>query len=215
MIRSRLLLPLLMLAAVALAGCSGGIDEGASFEDIAARAYHSEAPASLTLYTVVSNSDNSGAHTALMVNASQQVLFDPAGSFKHPQVPERGDVLYGFTPRINLVYIDYHARKTYRVFEQTVQVPPDVAEQALQLVMSHGAVPQAQCSLSTTSILSQLPGFEYIGSNWFPLRTSEKFGEYPGATFRVITDEDADDNHGVIMMERDRLIEEGYLDVLG
>ena len=35
----------------------------------------------------------------LLINGSQQVLYDPAGTFTHPDLPRAGDVHYGMTPR--------------------------------------------------------------------------------------------------------------------
>jgi hypothetical protein len=52
--------------------------------------------------------------------------------------------------------------------------------------------------LSTSRILSQLPGFESIPVTWSPNRISEAFGQLPGATYRRVTDDDADTNHGVL-----------------
>jgi len=55
-------------------------------------------------------------------------------------------------------------------------------------------VPQAQCSLSISRILSRTPGFESVGTSWFPARTMERFGALPGVRERQIFDDDGDDN---------------------
>ncbi|KAF0676427.1 hypothetical protein [Profundibacterium mesophilum] len=189
-----------LAAAALLGGCaatSGGPPERTA--PVQRAAYAQSGPSSLTLYTVINNRSGAGAHTGLLINASQRVLWDPAGSFYHPDAPERGDVLYGFTPQIELVYEDYHARETFRIVEQTVEVAPEIAEQALRLAMGKGAASRSTCSLSTTSILRQLPGFEAIGSSWFPKVTMARFGALDGVTQKVITDDDADANHGVLI----------------
>lgn len=143
-----------------------------------------------------------------MVNASQRVLFDPAGSFEFPIVPERGDVLYGFTPRIQSIYIDFHARETYDVVEQTLEVSPEVAELALRLVRERGAVAPAGCTSSIAQILRQLPGMESIHSVLFPHKLRKQFARIPGVQERIHTDDDADDNHGVLIRARDLLAEQ-------
>ncbi|MGR3757329.1 MAG: hypothetical protein ACU0AT_08915 [Tranquillimonas sp.] len=173
-------------------------------EEVQRAAYVSEGPASLTLYTVLRNKDDSGAHSGLLIDGPQRVLFDPAGSFKLPFVPERGDVLYGFSPRVEKVYVDFHARETFRVVKQTIQVSPEVAARALRLAESYGSVPPAQCSRSITKILQQIPGFEDMPVRWFPQRTARDFGERPGVTTEVIRDTDADGNHGVLIRAAQR-----------
>ena len=40
--------------------------------------YRDDSPPSLTLYTMINNRNGEGGHSALMVNGSQRVLFDPA-----------------------------------------------------------------------------------------------------------------------------------------
>lgn len=160
----------------------------------------------LTLYTVVSTETGRGAHSSLLVNASQQVLFDPAGTFVHPAIPERNDVIIGATPAILDYYTDYHARKTFDVIEQRIEVTPEVAEAALQLVSNYGAVPKAQCSRSLTAILQQLPGFESIDRTWYPRSLQNDFAALPGVTSRTISDpDDPDDNTGVLI-EIDQLL---------
>ncbi|MFL4470267.1 hypothetical protein ACERZ8_10430 [Tateyamaria armeniaca] len=63
-------------------------------------AYRAPGPDTFTIFTMVSNRNGKGAHSALMINGSQRVIFDPAGSFVNERVPEREDVLYGVTPAV-------------------------------------------------------------------------------------------------------------------
>ncbi|MBC7676537.1 MAG: hypothetical protein H7173_10880 [Rhodoferax sp.] len=160
-----------------------------------------EPPTSITLYTVINNRSGAGAHSGLLINASQQVMFDPAGTWHHPRIPERNDVHYGITPRILSFYIDYHARETFRVIEQTIVVAPGVAELVKQRAEAYGAVPKAQCSNSVSAILNGVPGFESLGSTWFPKKLSDAFGKLPGVRSRTITDDSADKNHGVLLVQ--------------
>jgi len=171
-------------------------------DDLVARArYVSDSPPSITLFTVLNNTSNAGEHSALMINASQRVMFDPAGTWQHPQLPERNDVHFGMTPKMVDFYIDYHARENYRVVEQTILVTPEVAELALQRALAYGAVPKAQCATATSSVLRGLPGFSSIPSTLGPKKVMRAFGELPGVTERVITDNDALHNHGVLLVQ--------------
>ncbi len=190
-------------AVVACAGLSacGAKSVYAPDEAVRAATFVSDEPPSITLYTVISNRSEAGAHTGLLINGSQRVMFDPAGSWKHPQLPERNDVFFGVNDRMINYYIDYHARETFRVMEQKVYVSPQVAQLVMTRALNYGAVPQAQCSRSTSTILEGVPGFEQFRTTWYPLKLSEQFAQLPGVETRVITDADADDNHGVLLVQ--------------
>ena len=195
---SLLLRFLAALSLAVLAGCGGPEPVWAPDIEVQRRAHVDPSGPSLALYTVVSAENGSGAHTALMINGSQRVMFDPAGSFRHPHAPERNDVLFGYSDVLDKVYIDYHARETFDVVRQEIAVSPAVAEMALREVQAYGAVPKAQCALAVSRVLARLPGFEGVPVTFFPKRVMAAFaarGAGPGVT---ITDDDADDNHGVL-----------------
>jgi hypothetical protein len=101
--------------------------------------YRHPGSATVTLVTVLSTKDGSGAHSALIVNGAQRVIFDPAGSLSHARLAERGDVIYGANPAIVDSYIDYHTRNTHDTVAQTVDVTAAVADDLLRRVMGHGA----------------------------------------------------------------------------
>jgi hypothetical protein len=192
---------LALVALLALGACSTAEPVWAPDEAVAAAHFVSEDPTSITLFTVVANRNDSGAHSGLLINASERVMFDPAGSWGLPRLAERNDVHFGMTDKMVNFYIDYHARETYRVIEQKILVTPQVAELVMQRAKAYGAVPKAQCANSITKILAGVPGFESVGLTWFPNKLSDAFGELPGVTSRVITDDDADKNHGVLLTQ--------------
>lgn len=191
---------LAFVAMLTLAAC-GAEPKWASDEDVARARYVHNGPTSITLFTVLATRDRSGAHSGLLINGSERIMFDPAGTWYHPNLPERNDVHFGMTPKMVDFYIDYHARETFDVVEQTILVSPGVAELVAQRAKAYGAVPKAQCTRSITEILRDVPGFESLPSTWYPARLMEAFGKLPGVTSRTITDEDADDNHGVLMVQ--------------
>ncbi len=194
----RLFLCLAML--LSLAACSAE-PKWASDAEVARAAYVHSGPPSITLFTVINNRSESGAHSGLLINGSQRIMFDPAGTWQHPQLPERNDVHFGMTDRMVAFYIDYHARETFRVIQQTIIVTPQQAETALRLAQAYGAVPKAQCTKSVSSILRGVPAFENLPSTWYPATLMTAFGKLPGVTSRIITDSDADDNHGVLLVQ--------------
>ncbi len=186
------------IVALVLAGCGGPAEPTwASDEEVKKARYTHDGSPSLTLFTVVTTRNGSGAHAALMVNADERLIFDPAGTFSVEFVPERNDVLHGITRRALLAYIDYHARPSHDVVIQEVPVTRAQAQRIASLIKSNGAVPKAQCALAIGGVLKRVQGFETLPRGYFPNRLSAAFGELPGVRMRRITGETADDSHNV------------------
>ena len=195
-----MLRPLLAMAVLlGLAACAE--PTWAPQDQVDALRFAGEPPTSITLYTVVNRRSGAGGHSAILVNASERVIFDPAGTWHHPRLPERNDVHFGMTDKALAFYVDYHARETYNVVEQTIVVSPEVAELVLEKVKANGAVPKSFCTSATSSILRSTPGFESMPATMFPKRLSESFGELPGVATKVMTDDDDDSNHGVLLIQ--------------
>lgn len=190
-----LLLPLL------LAGC-GAASVWAPDEAVRQARFTTGEPPSITLFTVIGIPRGEGAHSALMIDGSQRVMFDPAGTWNHPAVPERNDVHYGITPMIRAFYIDYHARETYYVEEHRKVVTPEVAEQAIRAVEAYGAVPKAMCANATSSVLRGLPGFEGVPGSYYPLKVRDGFAALPGVVKKTHHDGDPDNNHNVLLVQK-------------
>ncbi len=184
---------LVAVLGLVVAGCVNRPAGRATDAQIAAVSYRDPGPASLTLYTVVNNRTNEGAHSALLINASERVLFDPAGSFRAEVVPERGDVLYGITPAVEQAYRSAHARSTYRVEMQTIQVTPAQAEAAYRAAVGNGRVMGGFCAVATANVLRQVPGFEDIRTTFFPRRLQAQFARLPGVVFEQYFEDDSDD----------------------
>ncbi|SEV94828.1 hypothetical protein SAMN05444851_0494 [Aliiroseovarius sediminilitoris] len=181
-----------------LAACGGAEKVWASDEDVARAKYRHDGPPTITLFTVISNKTGAGAHSSLLINGSERLIFDPAGTWRHPNLPERNDVHYGMTDKAVDFYVDYHARITYHVVRQDIVVSPQVAEMAIRAVERYGAVPKGQCAISVGSILRDLPGFESISPAWFPNRVMKQFGALPGVTERKFYDDDPEENGEIL-----------------
>lgn len=177
---------------LALSACTG--QEVWAPDDLVSQSiYRAPGQNYLTLYTMKNIRDDAGAHSALLINASQRVLFDPAGSWSQDVMPERNDVLFGVSPRLEDYYVSFHARVTFYVVGQKVPVAPEVAEQAFNLALQAGPVFQSSCARVTSRILRELPGFESIGRTWFPNSIAEDFARLPGVQTREYRENDADD----------------------
>ncbi len=164
-----------------LAACGGDATSiWAPDESVEIARYRAPGPTYLALVTVRNEGDGQGAHTALLINASERVLFDPYGGWTDPAVPERNDVLFGFSPEVEARYLEYQAKDGYYYVRQEIQVAPEVAEQALTLAKDAGPVGMAMCTRATAGLLRQLPGFEGLGMTYFPEHLANRFGRLPG-----------------------------------
>lgn len=187
---------------VALAAC-GADNIWASDESVRAARFSSDLPPSITLFTVIGIPRGEGGHSALMFNGSQRVMFDPAGSWNHPRIPERRDVLYGITDNFKNFYIDYHARETYWVAEDTILVPREIADLGIRRAEANGSANKSFCAVESGRVLSGVPGFETVPRGFSPLRLREWFLRQPGVQSRRHYDGDPANNHDVLLQQKD------------
>ena len=178
-----------LVALLAVTGC-GPEPKWADDASVARASYKAPGNPSITLFTMISNDTGAGGHTGLMISGSERVLYDPAGSWRHPNAPERNDTHHGFTPWMESFYLDYHARTTYHVVEQTIDVPLEIADAAIASARESGAAPKAYCARHTSTSLSRVPGFESLGVTWYPVSLMEKFATLPDVKTRTIYDDD-------------------------
>lgn len=165
-----------------IVGCAATDTPDSPLEAVANAAYVAPGPKTLTIFTMVNNRTGRGGHTALMVNGSQRVIFDPAGSFRDPRIVESGDVLYGVTPGWLQAYKSAHARVAFHVVTQEIPVTDAQAARAMQLVRSNGTVPGAFCANATTGILRQIEGFENIQQTFYPVKLMEQLAQRSDVT---------------------------------
>ncbi|MEP2782168.1 MAG: hypothetical protein ABJO67_12530 [Pseudoruegeria sp.] len=182
---------------ILLIACSPEPTRGTD-EQIKQVAYRGDPPPNLTLYTVVNNKTGQGMHSALMIDGSQRVLFDPAGTWRHPNVPEQDDVKFGFSPGAQGLYEEYHARALYSVVRQTKTVSPETAERALALAKNNGSVMEAFCAKATGKLLQNVPGFEAMPSKFYPSHLMKAFAQLPDVETTRICEDDTDSFEAVL-----------------
>lgn len=192
------------LCAVVLLSACRAEPEWAPDADVQRFAYADGGESSVTLITVIRTSADEGGHTAVLIDGSQRVIWDPAGTWWHPQSPERNDVHYGITPWMEAYYRDYHVRDNFHVIEQEVQVSQATADAMIAAYQAHGAVPKANCTRSSAVVMAQIPGFEGIRTTYFPKTMMEDFGDIPGVVTRVYF-EDTLDLSGSQLVQREDL----------
>lgn len=187
----------LTLSAVLLAGCAEKGKESPA-QEIEAGIYVYSGQPKITLITMVNNRTGAGGHSAVLVQGTQSVIFDPAGSFKHEKVPESGDVLYGMSPKWVQIYKSAHARSNFHVVSQEFAVTPAQAARAMQLIQSSGTVSSAFCANATSGVLRQVPGFQSIRQGFYPLKLMEQAEQLPGVkTTRYYEDDEGNVRNGI------------------
>jgi hypothetical protein len=175
-----------LVSVLGLAACAAPFPRPPSVGDPVAARYSHAGPTELVLFNIVNTRNARGEHAALMINGSERVLFDPAGSWYHPTSPFVGDVHFGFNDPLLNVYIDYHASEAYYVTMHRVQVPREVADQVIRLAVARGEVPRANCARSIGEILRQVPGFENAPVGWWPNDLAAYFNTLPGVQVQRI-----------------------------
>lgn len=189
---------LFLVAALSLAAC-GAQSKWATDDAVFKATYIHDGPPMITLFTVIANRSGAGAHSALLINGSERVFFDPAGSWHHPNLPERNDVHFGITNIAVDFYIDYHSRITHHTVRQDIIVSAEVAEMAMRAVKAYGPVSRAMCGVAVARILRGLPGFENLPQTPFPKRIMQNFGELPGVTEQKFFDDDPEENSQILV----------------
>ena len=185
-----------MLSLVALMACEGSELNApvASSMEIQAAAYVSQLPPSITLMTMVNESGDFGEHSGLLINASQSVLYDPAGTFRHSTSPNARDVNYGMHPAMVEYYKSYHARRGYYVVAQEIIVSPEIAELIFQRAIAQGETAKLRCGISVSSVLNGLPMFANIPTTYYPGKIMNRFGEVPSVTTTYVYEGDEGQN---------------------
>ena len=185
---------LVLTALLALTGCE--VYRPAPPEEIARARYVSDEPPSVTLLSMVNARSGRSAHAGLLINGSQQVLYDPAGTFAHPALPRAGDIHYGMTPRYVDYYERYHARFDFFVEVQQVPVSRAAADQLIANAQAEGQQLKATCSLATADVLRPVPPFERVTRSFFPEALRKDFAALPGVQTRYVRELDVGKNRG-------------------
>jgi hypothetical protein len=183
---------LLLGAALALAGCE--TYRPASLDEVAGARYVSDAPPSVTLISMVNNRTGRSAHSALLINGSQQVLYDPAGTFTHPDLPRRDDVHYGVTPRFVDYYERYHARFSHHVEAHQVPIGRAQADRLIANAQAEGKTLKAHCALAVADVLRPVPPFEDVTRSYFPEGLRADFAAMPGVRTTYVNEIDVGKN---------------------
>ncbi|RMD94894.1 MAG: hypothetical protein D6811_01905 [Alphaproteobacteria bacterium] len=170
-----------------LAGCAGPVRDGV--DAVARAAYRAPGPPSVTLITVVRNDYRVGTHSALLINGSQRVLYDPAGSWKNGRAPERDDLRFGIDDEVLAHFLTYHARRGHSVVLQEVPVAPEVAEAAIRAAAIQGAARPGFCADSVARVLRRVPGWQELRVTFFPTVLMGRFQKLTDARVRMLVEE--------------------------
>ncbi len=172
---------LVLVSLCALSACAKSVY--APDIDVQKRAYVSPERPYLELWTMINNKTGGGGHSSLVVNGGPQlVMYDPAGRWWHSTIPERNDVLFGLTPKMQKRYKSWHARDTHHVVTQRIYVSEDIAMQAYQAALDQGASMDAMCASNVSALFSKIEGFANLPNAMFPAKLMKRFGALPNVT---------------------------------
>ncbi|MBW7920560.1 MAG: hypothetical protein H3C51_00470 [Rubellimicrobium sp.] len=172
-------------APLVLAGCTGKAVWAPEVAVARAR-FVAPGPPLVTLYTCLNNDTRNGAHTGLLINADQRVLFDPAGSFTSPGLVERNDLYYGVTDALEAEYTGFQASGGYHLVKLTVDLAPQEAALAFAAAQVEGPVARTQCTRAAAHVLKAVPRFAHLRSSLFPDNLMRQFAALPGVTARLV-----------------------------
>ena len=176
------------------AGCASNSGT-APAEAITAAAFSNPEPASVSLITMVNASSGFGEHSALLSNGSQQVIYDPAGSFRHSDLPRRNDMVYGITPRYARYYFSYHARFGYYVKVQTLEISREEADAIITHAQARGHVPKLFCATAVSDVLNDFPQFADIPVTFFPGAIMKRVARNDAVNTLIVREDDIGQNY--------------------
>lgn len=182
-----------LMVVLALGGCE--LYREAEPEQIAQSRYVASTPPSVALLSMVDTQTGRSAHSALLINGSEQVLYDPAGTFQHPDLPRRGDIHYGVTPRYLDYYERYHARFSHFVHVQEVQVSRATADRVMANAVAEGRTPKMFCAESVTGAVRRVEPFTHVRTSLFPETVRKDFAKVPGVRDRYVRESDTGQNN--------------------
>jgi hypothetical protein len=180
-----------LMAMLCLVACTAD-HKWASDAEVARARYVDLNPPSITLFTSINTRSHEGVHSALLINSTERVLYDPAGSWEQAAAPEREDLHYGMTPQMLANYADFQGTAPFELIQQTIFVTPEIAERLKQAAIAHGSANKAACTNAMGQILRSVPEFAGLPRTLFPKKMSIAFGQLPGVQTRTITNLDGD-----------------------
>lgn len=168
-----------------LAGCAGkGV--WAPDEAVARVRYRAPGPPLVTLYTCLNNDTRAGAHTGVLINADERVLFDPAGSFTTPGLVERNDLYYGVNDALEAEYTAFQGSGGYHLIKLTCELSPEEAARAFAAARVEGPVARTQCTRAAAHVLKAVPRFAHLRSSLFPDNLMRQFAAEPGIRAELV-----------------------------
>ena len=177
-----------------ITGCASNSGT-APAEEISAAQFSNPAPASVALITMVNSNSEFGEHSALLINGSQQIIYDPAGTFRHSELPRRDDVVYGITPRFASYYNSYHARFGYYVKVQTLEISREQADAMIVASQARGHVGKLFCASAVSDVLNDFPQFSHIPVTFFPGAIMKRVAQNEAVDTLIIREDDIGQNY--------------------
>lgn len=187
-----------LLAASVLAGCISASDLPPT-DQIARQAHVTGDAPSVTLVTMLSEKTGRGEHSALLIDGSERVLYDPAGSFSLPRYShEHRDIHYGVSDQVMEIYNFYHARNTHFVEMLKLNISREMADLLIARANEIGPQPKMFCAQAVSRVLKPVGPFGDIPITFWPGPIHDAFERIPGVVKTELHDGDVGQNFIVV-----------------
>ncbi len=149
------------------------------------------APPSTTLVLAEHKGGSGAVHAALIVTGSERLIYDPSGSFTHPDTRRYGDVVYGASDDIVELFALHNADKNHDAVMRTIALQPEEAETMLDAARTHGGAMPGFCAKSVASVLRSVPRFASMRDTFWPSNVQQDFESIAPVAIRSVTDTDS------------------------
>lgn len=158
------------MSALALAGCAGAIHGDNDPPRVVGRR---TGPSRFRIAIFEIDGLNFPFHTGLIIHAPNgRYIYDPAGYWDDEHATRVDDLWYNITPQMEDAYLRREApgitTNIWRLHLFETEVPDSVANRAVAVAASRPSALFGACSLSLSSLLQGLPGFEEIEASLLP-----------------------------------------------
>jgi hypothetical protein len=181
--------------ALLLAGC-GGLDPSADadlLQELRAETsyFPDNAPPSATLLLSEHKGGSGAVHAALVITGSERVIYDPSGSFTHPDTRRLGDVVYGASDPVVEMFALHNADKDHDAMMRRIPLSAEEAEQMLARARSRGGAMPGYCAKSVADVMRAAPRFAAMRDTFWPSNVLEDFVQFGPVETRVVSDTDS------------------------
>lgn len=153
---------------VVLSGCSRILVHDLPTEDITPPPLNASSELRIALFEV--RPVGLPFHAGLIIHSPhERVIFDPLGAWESDSCERQNDMLRNPSAQVEAAYLarsgDFPLQGAWTLHLFEIAVAPEVAMQAVTLAAQTPDLPPLHCAFAVSSLLAQLPGFDFVEPN--------------------------------------------------